>query len=134
LFDIQNTSKESGPSEDPAVRGRIHLRKGYGEAGLGFEMLLEGATKQADTVSPVSTQHSTIRYKVVVNTNRRTAEQGTEECRTEKYCLTAFKNFCCSKFLVRYSIFKIQVKNRGAIKIPLCWEGPAFELSLDYRF
>jgi hypothetical protein len=40
--------------------------------------------------------------------NSRTAEQGTAEYRSEKHCLTAFKNFCCSKFLVRYSIFKIQ--------------------------
>jgi hypothetical protein len=42
------------------------------------------------------------------NMNRRTAEQGTAEYRSEKHCLISFKNFCCSKFLVRYSIFKIQ--------------------------
>ena len=33
--------------------------------------------------------------------NRRTAEQGTAECRSEEYCLIALKNFYCSKFLVR---------------------------------
>ena len=36
------------------------------------------------------------------NMNRRTAEQGTAEYRSEKNCLIPFKNFCCSKFLVRY--------------------------------
>jgi hypothetical protein len=46
--------------------------------------------------------------QVLENMNRRTAEQGTAEYRSEKHCLIAFKNFCCSKFLVRYSIFKIQ--------------------------
>jgi len=44
----------------------------------------------------------------VENMNRRTAEQETAEYRSEKHCLIPFKNFCCSKFLVRYSIFKIQ--------------------------
>ncbi len=56
----------------------------------------------------LSAQDSTISYQVVESMNSRTAEQGTAEYRSEKYWLTAFKNFCCSKFLVRYSIFKIK--------------------------
>jgi hypothetical protein len=68
-------------------------------------MPLEGATKP-DPVYPVSTQHSTISYPVFENMNRRTAEQGTAESRSEKHCLIAFKNFCCSKFLVRYLKYK----------------------------
>ncbi len=56
-----------------------------------------------------------ISYQVVETMNSRTAEQGTAEYRSEKYCLTAFKNFCCSKFLVRYSIFKIQAGSRSKL-------------------
>jgi hypothetical protein len=88
--------KNPGPSKIPLC----------GE-GPGFALSLEGAIKPPDQVSPVSAQHSTISYQVVENMNRRTAEQRTAEYRSEKYCLTSFKNFCCSKFLVRYSIFKI---------------------------
>ena len=38
----------------------------------------------------------------VENMNRRTAEQETAEYRSEKHCIIPLKNFCCSKFLVRY--------------------------------
>jgi hypothetical protein len=76
--------------------------------GRGFNLPLEGATKPSDPVSPVGAQHSTISYHIVENMNRRTAEQGTAEYRSEKHCLNPFKNFCCSKFLVRYLIFKIK--------------------------
>ena len=79
-----------------------------------------------DPVSPVSTQHSTISYQVFDNMNRRTAEQGTAEYRSEKHCLIAFKNFCCSKFLVRHSIFKIQERLNSA----LSW----IENSAQYNF
>jgi len=78
--------------------------------GSGFALPLKGARKLLDRVSPVSAQHSTIWDKVFENMNRRTAEQGTAEYRSEKYCFIPFKNFCGSKFLVRYSIFKIQKK------------------------
>jgi hypothetical protein len=40
----------------------------------GFDLPQEEATKPPDRVSPVSTHHSTIRYQVVENMNRRTAE------------------------------------------------------------
>jgi|GEM_PF-2999703 hypothetical protein len=43
-----------------------------------------------------------LNYQVVENMNRRTAEQETAEYRSEKHCPISFKNFCCSKFLVRY--------------------------------
>jgi hypothetical protein len=78
------------------------------ESGPGFGLPLGGATK-SDPASPVSTQQTIISYQVFENMNRRTAEQGTAEYRSEKHYLIAFENFCCSKFLVRYSIFKIQV-------------------------
>ena len=73
----------------------------------GFDLPREGVTK-SDPVSPVSAYHSPISYQLFEHMNRRTAEQGTAECRSEKHCLIPFNNFCCSKFLVRYSIFKIQ--------------------------
>jgi hypothetical protein len=73
----------------------------------GFGLPLERAKGPQNPVSSVIAQHSTISYYVLENMNRRTAEQGTAEYRSEKHCFTAFKNFCCSKFLVRYSIFKI---------------------------
>jgi hypothetical protein len=36
-------------------------------------------------------------YQVVENINRRTAEQGTAEYRSEKHFYISFNNFCCSK-------------------------------------
>ncbi len=57
------------------------------------------------------------------NMNRRTAEQGTAEYRSEKHCLTPFKNFCCSKFLVRYC----------PSDSPPCGRVPGFQAP-DYRF
>jgi len=77
-----------------------------GLKGVGLELPLEGARRAPDPVSSVSAQ--LFAYQVTENMNRRTAEQGTAEYRSKKYCLVAFKNFCCSKFLVRYSIFKIE--------------------------
>ena len=76
--------------------------------GGGFDLPLEGATKAPDPVSPVSAQHATISYQADENMNRRTAEQGTVEYRSVKHYFAPFKNFCCSKCLVRYSIFNIQ--------------------------
>jgi hypothetical protein len=67
----------------------------------------EEAATPPDAVSPVGAEHLTISYHVIENMNRRTAEQGTAEYRSEKHFLILSKNFCCSKFLVRYSIFKI---------------------------
>jgi hypothetical protein len=49
--------------------------------------------------------------------NRRTAEQGTAEYRSEKHFLVPFKNFCCSKFLVRYSIFNNAKKAESGSKL-----------------
>jgi len=92
------------------------LLNGNKESGLkraGFGLPLEGARRAPDLVSSVSAQHSAVRYQVTENMNRRTAEQETAEYRSEEYRLAAFKNFCCSKFLVRYSIFKIE-KRRNA--------------------
>ncbi len=86
------------------------LSKESGLRGPGFEPPPEGATKPQDQISPVGALHETISYQVFENMNRRTAEQGTAEYRSEKHCFTPFRNFCCSKFLVRHSIFKI--KNR----------------------
>ena len=86
-------------------RREIYRSQGRNESrpkGPGFALTPEEATRRADSVSPVNAQHSTMSYHVVENMNSRTAEQGTAEYRSEKHCLTAFKNFCCSKFLVRY--------------------------------
>ncbi|PNV86038.1 MAG: hypothetical protein C0610_08720 [Desulfobacteraceae bacterium] len=47
---------------------------------------LERVTKLA-LVSPVSALPETVSNQVVDNMNRRTAEQGTAECRSEKHCL-----------------------------------------------
>ena len=84
-----NEIKHSGPSKIPA--------RGEGSA------FAQTTAQQA----PASVQDSTISYLVVESVNRRTAEQGTAEYRSEKHCFIPFNNFCCSKFLVRYSIFKI---------------------------
>jgi hypothetical protein len=91
------------------------LSKRSGPEGTGFDLPQEKATKPPDPISPVTAQHSTVCYQVVENMNRRTAEQETAECRSEKHCIIPSKNFCCSKFLVRYSIFN-----------PLCGTGPEF--------
>ncbi len=93
------------PNEDGY---RSQASKESSPKGPGFALTPEEATRRADSVSPVNAQHSTMSYHVVENMNRRTAEQGTAEYRSEKHFLILFKNFCCSKFLVRYSIFKIQ--------------------------
>jgi len=58
-------------------------------------------------------KNPTISYQNAENMNSRTAEQGTVEYRSKKYCFTALKNFCCSKFLVRYSIFYMFNKKSG---------------------
>jgi hypothetical protein len=47
--------------------------------------------------------------------NSRTAEQGTAEYRSEKYCPTAFKNFCCSKFLVRPARHREPLRRGGRV-------------------
>ena len=43
--------------------------------------------KRQLTKWPTVAQHSTTSYDVVENMNRRTAEQGTAEYRSEKHCL-----------------------------------------------
>ena len=55
--------------------------------------------------APASVQDSTISYLVVENMNRRTAEQGTAEYRSEKYNLTALKTSA-----VRNSLFDIVLR------------------------
>ena len=66
-----------------------------------------GGFKYPNPVSSVSDQHSTISYYVVENINRRTAEQGTAEYRSENIALLLFKNFCCSNSLFDIRYFKI---------------------------
>jgi hypothetical protein len=50
--------------------------------------------------------------------NRRTAEHRTAEYRSEKDSLLSFKNFCGSKFLIRYSKLHIHhTKGTKAIRL-----------------
>ncbi|MGB6281343.1 MAG: hypothetical protein WBG91_14110, partial [Syntrophobacteria bacterium] len=84
-----NYIKYPGPSKIPL--------RGEGPASA------QATARQA----PASVQDSTISYQVFENMNSRTAEQGTAEYRSAKHFLIPFNNFCCSKFLVRYLIFKI---------------------------
>jgi hypothetical protein len=100
LFEVKNPR----PSKIPL----------FGE-GRGSDLSLEGATKPPDPVSPVSAQHSTISYQIFKNMNRRTAEQGTAEYRSEKHCLIPFKNFCCSKFLVRPARHREPLRQGGRV-------------------
>jgi hypothetical protein len=47
--------------------------------------------------------------------NSRTAEQGTAECRSGEHFLIAFKNFCCSKFLVRPARHREPLRRGGRV-------------------
>ncbi len=78
-------------------------------------------------VSGVNVEDSGVSYQVFENMNRRTAEHGTAEYRSEKHCLIPFKNFCCSKFLVRYSDLKNSLAPSVLCLLPsvLCLLPPA---------
>jgi hypothetical protein len=68
-----------------------------------FTLSAKGITRPPNPVSPLSTQHSTISYHALENINRRTAEHGTAEYRSEKHCLISLKTSA-----VRNSLFDIQ--------------------------
>jgi hypothetical protein len=93
------TSSSRFPAASPCSHG------GRGKPLPRDAYFLDNAPKGVPTSvreTAGSQQRAAIAYRVVENLNRRTAEQGTVEYRSEKHCLTASKNFCCSKFLVRY--------------------------------
>jgi hypothetical protein len=101
---VSDRSKREPSKNCDTHRAQINsgafLNKESRPKGLGSDLPMQAAEK-TDPFSPISSQHSTIRYQVVENLNRRTAEY-----RSEKHCLIFLKNFCCSKFLVRYSKYK----------------------------
>ena len=85
------------------------MNKEFTPRGCNFDLPLQEATKP-NPVFPIRSKRSAFRYQGVENINRRTAEQGTAEYRSEKIIVLFLSKTSAvgnSLFHIRYSKNKV---------------------------